>query len=56
VSGRTNAANTLSTASFSRADLFTYETLLLLHNSKYFSDLCQFTIYDSPSIERLING
>lgn len=56
VSGRTNDANMFRTASFSRADLFIVETLLFLHNSNYFSDLCQLTMCDSASIERPYNG
>src|SRR5580692_9701551 len=56
VSGRTNDANMLRTASFSRADLFMVETLLFLHNSKYFSDLCQLTMCDGASVERPCNA
>src|SRR5579862_6961392 len=56
VSGRTNDANTFNTASFSRADLFIVETLLFLHNSKYFSDLCQLTMCVAGPVERPYNG
>ena len=55
VSGRTKDANTFNTASFSRADLFIVVQLLFLHNSRYFSDLCQFTICDRHAIERPCN-
>ena len=55
VSGRISDANTFRTASFSRADLFIVQMLLLLHNSKFLSDLCQLTMYDRRLVERPYN-
>ena len=56
VSGRINDANTFKTASFSRADLFIIQTLLLLHNSMFLSNLCQLTKCGSHPVERPYNA